>query len=107
MKRLAEIHEFGMEPDVIAQRVLDAMRENRFHIFSHPEFKDELRELFDEILQDFRDYPPDPGFERRTGFEKIRRDSYKQQRKGLQPDRAGGRAPARPARARALAAHRA
>jgi hypothetical protein len=68
---------------VIAQRVLDAIRENRFHIFTHPEFKDELRELFDEILQDFRDYPPDPGFERRTDFEKIRRDSYRQQRKGL------------------------
>jgi NAD(P)-dependent dehydrogenase (short-subunit alcohol dehydrogenase family) len=83
VKRLAEIHEFGMEPDVIAARVLDAMRENRFHIFTHPEFRDELRELFDEILQDFRDYPADPGFERRTGFEKVRRDSYKQQRKGL------------------------
>jgi NAD(P)-dependent dehydrogenase (short-subunit alcohol dehydrogenase family) len=84
VRRLAEIHEFGMEPDVIAARVLDAMRENRFHIFTHPEFRDELRELFDEILQDFRHYPPDTGFERRTGFEKIRRDSYKQQRKGLQ-----------------------
>jgi NAD(P)-dependent dehydrogenase (short-subunit alcohol dehydrogenase family) len=84
VKRLAEIHEFGMEPDVIAQRVLEAMRENRFHIFTHPEFREELRELFEEILQDFRDYPPDPGFERRTGFEKTRRDSYKQQRKGLQ-----------------------
>src|SRR6204780_1555699 len=84
VKRLAEIHEFGMEPDVIAQRVLEAMRENRFHIFTHPEFRDELRDLFDEILQDFRDFPADPGFEQRTGFEKSRRDSYKQQRKGLQ-----------------------
>jgi NAD(P)-dependent dehydrogenase (short-subunit alcohol dehydrogenase family) len=83
VKRLAEIHEFGMEPDVIAQRVFEAMRENRFYIFTHPEFRDELRELFDEILQDFRDYPSDPGFERRTGFETTRRDSYKQQRKGL------------------------
>jgi NAD(P)-dependent dehydrogenase (short-subunit alcohol dehydrogenase family) len=83
VKRLAEIHEFGMEPDVIAARVLEAMRENRYHIFTHPEFKDELRECFDEILQDFRDYPADPGFERRVGFEKTRRESYRQQRKGL------------------------
>jgi NAD(P)-dependent dehydrogenase (short-subunit alcohol dehydrogenase family) len=83
VKRLAEIHEFGMEPDVLAARVLDAMRENRFYIFSHPEFKDELRELFDEVLQDFRDYPRDAGFEKRTGFEKMRRESYKLQRKGL------------------------
>jgi NAD(P)-dependent dehydrogenase (short-subunit alcohol dehydrogenase family) len=83
VKRLAEIHEFGMEPDVIAARVLDAMCEDRFYIFSHPEFKDELRELFDEILQDFRDYPVDPGYEKRIGFERMRRESYKQQRKGL------------------------
>jgi hypothetical protein len=72
-----------MEPDVIAARVLEAMRENRFHIFTHPEFKDELRELFDEVLSDFRDYPPDPGFEQRTGFEKTRRESYRRQRRGL------------------------
>src|ERR1700683_580532 len=43
VKRLAEVHEFGMEPDVIAPRVLDAIRENRFHIFTHPEFRDEIR----------------------------------------------------------------
>src|SRR5271170_4727427 len=83
VKRLAEIHEFGMEPDVLAPRVLEAMRENRFYIFTHPEFKEELRELFDEILQDFRDYPKDAGHDQRTGFEKMRRESYKQQRKGL------------------------
>jgi NAD(P)-dependent dehydrogenase (short-subunit alcohol dehydrogenase family) len=83
VKRFADIHEFGMEPDVIASRVLEAMRENRFHIFTHPEFKDELSELFGEILQDFRDYPRDPGFEQRTGFEKTRRESYKKQRRGL------------------------
>jgi NAD(P)-dependent dehydrogenase (short-subunit alcohol dehydrogenase family) len=83
VKRLADIHEFGMEPDVIAGRVLEAMREDRFHIFSHPEFKDELREVFDEVLADFRDYPVDPGYEKRTEFEKMRRDSYRKQRKGL------------------------
>ncbi len=83
VKRLADIHEFGMEPDVIAGRVLEAMREDRFHIFSHPEFKDELREVFDEVLADFRDYPVDPGYEKRTEFEKMRRDGYRKQRKGL------------------------
>ena len=72
-----------MMPEMTGLEVLDAMREDRFYIFSHPEFKDELRELFDEILQDFRDYPVDPGYEKRTGFERMRRESYKQQRKGL------------------------
>jgi NAD(P)-dependent dehydrogenase (short-subunit alcohol dehydrogenase family) len=83
VKRLAAVHEYGMEPDVIAARVLDAMRENRFHIFTHPEFRDEVREVCDEILEDFRDYPVDSGHEQRLGFEKTRRESYRQQRKGL------------------------
>jgi NAD(P)-dependent dehydrogenase (short-subunit alcohol dehydrogenase family) len=83
VKRLAAVHEFGMEPDVIGARVLEAMREDRFHIFSHPEFKDELGEVFTETLDDFRDYPTDPGFAQRVDFEKTRRTSYRQQRRGL------------------------
>jgi NAD(P)-dependent dehydrogenase (short-subunit alcohol dehydrogenase family) len=81
--RLASVHDYGMEPDVIAERIIDGIKEDRLHIFTHPEFKDELRELFDEMLDDFRDYPPDPGFEQRIEFEKIRRASYVKQRKGL------------------------
>jgi NAD(P)-dependent dehydrogenase (short-subunit alcohol dehydrogenase family) len=83
VKRLAAVHEFGMEPDVIAARVLEAIGEDRFHIFSHPEFKDELGEVFAEILGDFRDYPVDPGHDQRVDFEKTRRAGYRQQRKGL------------------------
>ncbi|HLQ09199.1 MAG TPA: SDR family NAD(P)-dependent oxidoreductase [Steroidobacteraceae bacterium] len=82
-KRLAQVHEFGMEPDVIATRVLEAIAEDRFHIFTHPEFKDELGEVFGEIMQDFRDYPVDPGHGQRTDFEKTRRESYRKQRRGL------------------------
>jgi NAD(P)-dependent dehydrogenase (short-subunit alcohol dehydrogenase family) len=80
LEQLAHVHEFGMEPDLVAERVLDGVRENRFHIFSHPEFRDELRELFDEVLADFRDYPADPSFEPRTGFEKMRRERYREAR---------------------------
>jgi NAD(P)-dependent dehydrogenase (short-subunit alcohol dehydrogenase family) len=83
VKRLSEVHEFGMEPDVIAARVLEAMREDRFHIFPHPEFKDELAEVFGEIMQDFREYPVDPGHGQRIDFEKTRRESYRKQRRGL------------------------
>jgi len=83
VKRLAAVHEFGMEPDVIAARVLEAMREDRFHIFTHPEFREELSEVFGEILADFRDYPPDRGYDQRIGFEKTRRESYRKQRRGL------------------------
>jgi NAD(P)-dependent dehydrogenase (short-subunit alcohol dehydrogenase family) len=83
VQRLAQVHEFGMEPDVIAARVLEAMREDRFHIFTHPEFREELAEVFAEILDDFRDYPPDPGQAQRIDFEKTRRESYRKQRRGL------------------------
>ena len=80
--RLEQVHQVGMEPDVIAARVLEGMRANRFHIFSHPEFKDELQEVFDETIAAFRDYPADPGYEQRLGFEKGRRDGYKAARAG-------------------------
>ncbi|MBA4090638.1 SDR family NAD(P)-dependent oxidoreductase [Sphingomonas sp. VDB2] len=79
--RLEQLHQFGMEPDVIAARTLEAVRENRFHIFPHPEFRDELATVFDEILADFRDYPEDAGFAQRTGFEKMRRDNYAKARR--------------------------
>lgn len=80
VKRLADVHEFGMEPDVIAARVLGGMRENRAYIFSHPEHKEELAELFEEYIADYREYPNDPGFDQRAGFEIFRRKSYKDAR---------------------------
>jgi NAD(P)-dependent dehydrogenase (short-subunit alcohol dehydrogenase family) len=80
VQQLAHVHEFGMEPDLVAERVIDGIRDNRLHLFSHPEFEDELRELFDEVLADFRDYPQDPSFEARTGFEKVRRERYREAR---------------------------
>ncbi|GHC98647.1 SDR family NAD(P)-dependent oxidoreductase [Novosphingobium pokkalii] len=76
VERLAGVHEFGMEPDVIAQRTLDAMRENRLHIFSHPDHKEEMREIFDEIIAEYRDYPKDPGHDQRVAFEAFRRDAF-------------------------------
>lgn len=76
VERLAGIHEYGMEPDTIGARILQGMRENLANIFTHPDHKDELRELFDETLEDYRDYPPDAGFEQRIAFEKMRRESF-------------------------------
>lgn len=83
IERLAGVHDYGMEPDVIAARIIDGVKEDRHHIFTHPEFKEELQEVFDEMLDDFRDYPADPGRDQRLAFEEFRRDSYREQRKGL------------------------
>lgn len=76
VERLAGVHEFGMEPDVIGARVIEAVEANRLYIFSHPDHKDELREVFDYILDHYQDYPKDPGFDQRVAFEKFRRDAF-------------------------------
>jgi NAD(P)-dependent dehydrogenase (short-subunit alcohol dehydrogenase family) len=76
VKRLEGVHEFGMEPDTIGARILDGIRENRANIFTHPDHKDELEEMFDEILADYRDYPDDAGHDQRVAFEKVRRDNF-------------------------------
>ncbi len=72
--RLAEVHKAGMDPLEVAEKTLQAIRDNRFYIFSHPEFKDELREVFEEILDQFTDEPVDP---RRMAVEIDRRQRYK------------------------------
>ena len=87
VERLQELHEFGMEPDVIGQRAVEAMRANRLYAFSHPDHRDELREVFDYILGHYQDYPEDPGYAQRVGFEKFRADAGAEaRRKSLAAD---------------------
>lgn len=81
VQQLAGVHEFGMEPDVIGERILEGIRNNQMHIFPHPEHKDEVRELGEEVLEDFRDYPEDPGYEQRIGFENMRRERFAETRR--------------------------
>ena len=81
VERLAEVHEFGMEPDVIGARILEGVRENRANIFTHPDHKDELEDLHREIMADYRDYPRDAGWEQRVGFERMRRDNFAETRR--------------------------
>jgi len=40
-----------------------------------------VREIFDEILADYRDFPNDPGFDQRVAFEKVRRDNFVETRR--------------------------
>jgi NAD(P)-dependent dehydrogenase (short-subunit alcohol dehydrogenase family) len=62
LTRLAQVHEVGMDPEEIGQKVLRAIRRNDFYIFSHPEFKEELRAIFAEALQALPDEPATPRF---------------------------------------------
>ena len=70
--RLAQIHEIGMTPEEIGGKVLRAIQRNDFYIFSHPEFKEELRALFDEALAAIPDDEPVPA--QRLAFEEGRRE---------------------------------
>ena len=51
LTRLAELHRrAGMPPREAGERVLRGILRNDFYIFTHPEFKEEQREIFDEAL---------------------------------------------------------
>lgn len=69
-RQLAEVHKMGMDPVEVGEKVLRGIRRNDFYIFSHPDHKDEVRELCDEIIAAFPDEEPEP---RRFEFEKMRR----------------------------------
>jgi NAD(P)-dependent dehydrogenase (short-subunit alcohol dehydrogenase family) len=57
MRILPGLHEAGMEPDEIGEKVLRAIRQNDFYVFTHPDHRDELREIFDETIAAFPDEP--------------------------------------------------
>ena len=77
VQMLGNVHKSGMDPVEVAEKVIAAIRANRFYIFSHPEFKDELREVFDQILDNFTEEIPDP---QRLAFERGRRSRYAEER---------------------------
>jgi hypothetical protein len=74
MDLLPEIHKAGMEPEEVGEKVLAGIRGNALYIFSHPEFKDELKEIFDEALNSL---PNEEAPAARLTFEKFRREGLR------------------------------
>jgi NAD(P)-dependent dehydrogenase (short-subunit alcohol dehydrogenase family) len=74
MNLLPEIHKAGMGLEEVGEKVLAGIRRNAMYIFSHPEFKEELREIFDEVLNSL---PEEAAPAPRLAFEQTRRDSLK------------------------------
>jgi NAD(P)-dependent dehydrogenase (short-subunit alcohol dehydrogenase family) len=70
LRQLEQIHQSGMEPEEVGEKVLRAIRANQFYIFPMPEFKDELRAIFDEALAALPNEPAEPA---RLAFEDGRR----------------------------------
>jgi len=71
MAKLPELHKAGMDPVTVGERVLAAIRSNDLYIFPHPEFRAELREIFDDVLSALPHDPVDP---RRLAVEERRRE---------------------------------
>ena len=77
MDVLPEIHKAGMDPEEAGEKVLEGVRKNSLYIFSHPEFEEELREIFDEAI---RALPEEAAPAPRLEFERGRRESLKKAR---------------------------
>ncbi|HTY63034.1 MAG TPA: SDR family NAD(P)-dependent oxidoreductase [Acidobacteriota bacterium] len=74
MDILPEIHKLGMSPEEVGEKVLAGIRRNDMYIFSHPEFREEMQEINDEILSYL---PKEEAPAGRLAFEKTRRDSLR------------------------------
>ena len=57
---LKDLFNFGMDPVEVGQKTLRAIERNDLYILTHPENKDEFRELTDEILAAWPDEPVPP-----------------------------------------------
>ncbi len=79
MTMLANVHQSGMEPVEVGEKVLKAVRNNELYIFPHPEFKDELAELFEEALAAV---PVEEAPAERLKFEQGRRASKNKAKEG-------------------------
>jgi len=74
MDTLPEVHKVGMDIDEVGEKVLAGIKNNSMYIFSHPEFKDEMKELFDIALNAL---PDEEAPQKRLEFEQWRRNEVK------------------------------
>ena len=70
LEMLPRMHDVGMEPREVAEAALQGVRDNRLYIFPHPEFKDEVREICEEMVAAMPDKAADPA---RLVIEEMRR----------------------------------
>lgn len=61
LDRLAQLHDAGMDPEEVAGQVIAGISANRLYIFPDGEFRDELKECFDEILSALPEQRPSAG----------------------------------------------
>ena len=78
MKCLPKMYKAGMDPLEVGERVLAGIKRNDLYIFSHPEFREELSEIFNEVLAAIPEGYIDP---QRRAIEEVRRNIVAKVRK--------------------------
>jgi NAD(P)-dependent dehydrogenase (short-subunit alcohol dehydrogenase family) len=71
MAGVKEVMKLGMDPEQVGELVLKAIQRGQFYIFTTPGFKEEIREISDEILAAMPEGEGDP---RLAEFERGRRE---------------------------------
>jgi NAD(P)-dependent dehydrogenase (short-subunit alcohol dehydrogenase family) len=72
LRRLATAQAVGMDANEVGRKALAGMLRNDLYILSHPEFREEVRQLTDEVLRSFSDEEPDA---ERLTYEQKRRQA--------------------------------
>jgi NAD(P)-dependent dehydrogenase (short-subunit alcohol dehydrogenase family) len=72
IRHLAAVHDQGMDADEVGRKTLQGILRNDFYIFSHPEFREEVREICDEIV---RAFPTEESDFPRMAYERLRRQA--------------------------------
>lgn len=75
---LAGMHKLGMDPVEVGEKVLRGIQNNDLYIFSHPDHKEEVKMLCEDIIAAFPDEIPDP---KRMEIEYRRREMAANSRK--------------------------
>ena len=75
VERIAVVQRNGMAPIEVGRKVLAGIRANAHFILPHPEFREELQEIFEEIVASLPDEQPP---EERFAFEEMRRAAKRQ-----------------------------
>jgi NAD(P)-dependent dehydrogenase (short-subunit alcohol dehydrogenase family) len=66
-----DVMQFGMDPDEVGEQVLQAIRRNQFYLFTSSGFREEMRELCEEIVDALPEGEGHPGL---ADFERQRRE---------------------------------
>jgi NAD(P)-dependent dehydrogenase (short-subunit alcohol dehydrogenase family) len=77
MAILPQVHTHGMPGDEVGEKTLRAIRRGDFYVLTHPEFREELQETFDEVLASLPDEEAPAG---RLEVEAMRRSAKAQAR---------------------------